>query len=205
MAVSGGPAGSVRALDPSPGRELSAWAVVAAAGLGAAGALVVATLAVRSARRAARQPVRRTAVRRPRRLAPRGGPPEVAEGIRAALGGSRGAHLLTAGCGLAVVALLAAIVFGASLSRALSTPATYGWPWDLPVMTGAGYGDLDLAATRPLPRRAGRRGELERVGDAVGLAASMVVSVRARRRDLAVLRRLVSPRGRSERPWGCRS
>jgi putative ABC transport system permease protein len=43
---------------------------------------------------------------------------------------------------------VAAVVFGASLSAVLSTPAAYGWPWDVAVMGGAGYGDLHPDAIR---------------------------------------------------------
>jgi hypothetical protein len=140
-----GPVGVVRAVDPSPARELS-WLVVAGmGGLALVGEGAVALLAVRAARRTGlRQGVR------PARPAPRilgaSNRPAVATGLRAAFGGNRGSGLVAASGGLAVGVLLAAVVFGATLSSVVSTPASYGWPWDAGVMGGFGYGRQDQAA-----------------------------------------------------------
>jgi FtsX-like permease family len=46
-------------------------------------------------------------------------------------------------CGLATGVFLAAVVFGASLSSVLARPGTYGWPWDVGILAGYGYGQLD--------------------------------------------------------------
>lgn len=144
------PLGSVRSVEPSPGRELSPWVAAVGAGLAALGAGIVVLLCARAARRVARAPVADREVaagqRAAQRLVPAVARPDVAEGVRAALGGSRGAGLVVASSTVAVGVLLTAVVFGASLSRMLSAPASYGWPWDVAAMTGAGYGDLDLAA-----------------------------------------------------------
>ncbi len=55
--------------------------------------------------------------------------------------------LLAASSAVGVAVATAAVVFGASLSGLLATPHFYGWGWDVAVMTGFGYGDLDLEAT----------------------------------------------------------
>jgi hypothetical protein len=140
-----GPVGSVRSVEPSPGRELSVWVQVAALALAAVCGFGVAALAAQAAGRTGRREGGRSSVAtRPRRLwTPRR--PDVDQGLHAAYGGSRG-HLLVVSCGLAAGTFLTAAVFGASLSALLSTSASYGWPWDLAVMTGFGYGDLDRAA-----------------------------------------------------------
>lgn len=48
----------------------------------------------------------------------------------------------------AATVIMAAIVFGASLHSMLSTPASYGWPWDAAVMGGYGYGSQDVDAIK---------------------------------------------------------
>ncbi len=45
-------------------------------------------------------------------------------------------------------ALVAAVVFGSSLTSLVETPRSYGWSWDLSAMTGGGYGDLDVERAR---------------------------------------------------------
>ena len=85
-----------------------------------------------------------------RRLWTELGPPAVADGIRAAYG-PRAALPVLAGSALVSTALVAAVVFGSSLTSFVETPRSYGWSWDLSVMTGGGYGDLDIERR---PRRA---------------------------------------------------
>lgn len=71
-------------------------------------------------------------------------PPAIATGIRLALEPGRGRSAVPvrttlAGLVLAVSALSAALVFGASLDRLITTPRLYGWDWDLKVTNyGAG-------------------------------------------------------------------
>ncbi len=140
-----GPVGNVRSVAPSPGRELSGWA-----GLGALGLTVmlgggILGLAFVSARRVGR-------ARGPRRdssawwvVATGWARPELTEGLRAAYGG-RGSGLVVGGGGAAAAVFLTAVVFGTSLSALISSPASYGWTWDLAVMGNVGYGPLDLEA-----------------------------------------------------------
>lgn len=139
-----GPAGSVRSVDPSPARELSGRVVLAGAVLAGVCLLGVTALAAQAARRAGRAEGRSAGPLRSRRnwTAAR---PDIDQGIRAAFGDPRG-RLVVASCATAAGTFLTAVVFGASLSALLTTPASYGWPWDLAVMTGFGYGDLDRSA-----------------------------------------------------------
>ena len=139
-----GPVGNVRAVDPSPGRTLSGWTILGAVGLAALLALMMLWLAAASARRAGRPLRREVAAFRPR-VAAIGGRPEITEGVRAAYGG-RGSGLVVAGAVVAAIALLTVVVFAASLSALISTPAAYGWTWDLAVISNVGYGPIDLDA-----------------------------------------------------------
>ena len=140
-----GPVGSVRAVDPVPARQLSPWV-----GAGLAALVVVAVagtvlLACGAARRAGRPVATRR--RHPsslQELLRRSARPEVAEGIRAAQTGYRGAGLVMASGGVAAATFLAAVVFGASVSAMVSSPAAYGWPWDIATMAGFGYGPVLL-------------------------------------------------------------
>lgn len=69
--------------------------------------------------------------------------PALADGARASVDGRRGLPVIGLGSVL-VAALVAALVFGASLAHLVSTPRSYGWTWDVAAVTGFGYGDLDL-------------------------------------------------------------
>lgn len=51
---------------------------------------------------------------------------------------------------VAVVAVVAAAVFGTSLSGLVSTPDRYGWSWDRTLIAQAGYGSLPAETMRPL-------------------------------------------------------
>jgi hypothetical protein len=53
---------------------------------------------------------------------------------RAALGGAV----------VAVVALVASLVFGTSLRSLVDRPRLYGWDWDLTVLDESGYGEIDV-------------------------------------------------------------
>ena len=142
-----GPVGSVRSVDPSPARELPVGVAVGLVAL----ALVLSVATVLLAHRGAERAGRTTPAshRRPsalQRLVGRSARPELTEGVRAAGAGHRGAGLVMASGGLAAGIFLAAVVFGASLSAVVSTPASYGWPWDVATMGGAGYGSTDIAS-----------------------------------------------------------
>jgi hypothetical protein len=51
-----------------------------------------------------------------------------------------------AGCIVSVAVVVAATVFGSNLTDVASSPARYGWPWQVGVVTGAGYGSADVGA-----------------------------------------------------------
>lgn len=140
------PIGTVRSVDPFPARGLSGEIALAAASFALLCVVGLTVLASRATRRAGPAPVRphdRTAVRRMLRGSAR---PDVDEGLRAAFGRDRGAGLVVAGGGLATGILIVAVVFSGSLAALVSTPASYGWPWDVAVMGGYGYGSQDLRA-----------------------------------------------------------
>lgn len=69
------------------------------------------------------------------RLALEAGEGRTSVPVRAALGGAV----------VAVVALVASLVFGTSLRSLVEEPHLYGWDWDLTVLDEAGYGDIDVA------------------------------------------------------------
>ena len=141
-----GPVGTVRSVDPSPGLAwepgilvpvLAAFAVVA---LG-----TVWLLAARSARTTSLQ-LRAPAGRRLQRIVPRGRHPAVGVGVRAAVDPARvGENVaVLVGAVVAVAVGVAAVVFGTNLARVVDEPARYGWSWDVAVITGAGYGGVDV-------------------------------------------------------------
>jgi hypothetical protein len=137
-----GPVGSVRALTPNatwaaPGLLTILCVLVMAIVMTA----VVAVLAIAAARR----PRSALGRRRPSRLwsSMRSAPPAAAQGLSTALNPrpSDGGVAVVAGCVVAVAALLAALVFGSNLTALVRSPTRYGWPWDVTIITGAGYGD----------------------------------------------------------------
>jgi len=139
-----GPLGTIRSVDPSPAPSLpAAVALPGTLALAAALAIVVGAVVARSAWRAAR-PLTETRARtgRIRTALARGGP-SVTTGVGAATDNRRAGAGLAAmlGCAVATAVAAAAIVFGASLTHLVDDPEAYGWPWDITVITGAGYGD----------------------------------------------------------------
>ncbi len=139
------PAGEVRSVDPSPRRELTVPVVLAGLGLAVVLAAAVVLLAWRTARISGRA---ETSSSRPPRRTPRwietGTSPAFVDGVRAAVRAR--STMLAASAAVGVAVVVAAVVFGASLSNLVSTPRSYGWTWDVAAMTGFGYGDLDLDA-----------------------------------------------------------
>jgi hypothetical protein len=139
------PAGSVRAVDPHPSRVLTGGVLLAAA---AATVVVVAGVGVLAHRAATRVTKPHGAAELSRRRALRArSSPVVAEGLRAAFG-TAGSRIVVASAAVAIGALLAAVVFGSSLSSVVSRPAAYGWPWDVGILQNYGYGGQDVAALR---------------------------------------------------------
>jgi FtsX-like permease family len=152
------PVGLARAAEPSPGVAVDVPAEI----LGVAGLLVAVVLisllpAWRSARRAAGRVQAPVEVSRVAGLVARlGGRPSAAAGIRMALEPGRGrtavpVRTTIVGTTLGLMALAAALVAGASLSRLATTPALSGWNWDILV------GSFD--DTQPVPK--GRLSRLE--------------------------------------------
>jgi FtsX-like permease family len=138
-----GPVGAVRRVDPSPARELAGVAVVSALMLAALLGLVFVALALASSRRAGVRHRRSDVVAT--RLDPvlSVAPPEMGEGVRAALSGR--SWVLVVGSGaIAVAVFVTVLVVATSLSALVRTPSAYGWSWDVAVVGNAGYGPLDL-------------------------------------------------------------
>ncbi len=73
--------------------------------------------------------------------------PEIADGVGAAFASGRAA-LVPLAAAVALTAVVATVVFASNLGRVVDAPARYGWPWQLGVLTGAGYGDTDVHAVR---------------------------------------------------------
>lgn len=147
------PVGLVRSTDPTPARELSSWVWLTALALTLVSAAGIVALAFAAAGRVRPQRVRHRDLSIVRRLLRGSNRPEVDEGIRAAYGGHRGAGLVMASGAVAAALFLAATVFSTSLSAVLSSPPSYGWPWDIGLMGGAGYGEVNFEAAAALDER----------------------------------------------------
>jgi hypothetical protein len=154
------PIGPVRSVYPDNGIAID-WAVL---GLGAL-LLVVSlaacalTIAYRSAphRLAQRSQTLATGNARLSRAAAAAGLPPIARlGVDAAVGTAvsrRAAPVRSAlvGAVLAVVLVVATIVFGSSLNSLVSQPAQFGWNWDYALLSGfSGAEDLPSATTATL-------------------------------------------------------
>jgi hypothetical protein len=144
------PVGPVRTFDPARGFE--ADPLVLAGGGGALTVIllgVLAALAWRSVRPAANAPA--SGASPVTRAAQQAGLPVTAvAGIRAALergAGRRSAPVLAtlAGSAAAVLAVVMAVVFGASLNGLVTHPARYGWNWTLLMDTQGGYGSWPVS------------------------------------------------------------
>ena len=133
------PIGLARRAEISPGFEFDAAALLGGA---AVLALLLAGRAALAAPRAARAGVR-TAAERPSarvagRLAARGLSPAAVSGIQLAFDPGRGraavpVRAAIAGMAAALAAVLAALVFGSSVSHVIGDPAVAGWDWDVTV------------------------------------------------------------------------
>jgi ABC-type lipoprotein release transport system permease subunit len=146
------PLGAIRAVEPDRGVHVDGLAVVAGAGAVAVVLLGVATFAALAAvrvRPALRPPVERRALRGLGAILS----PASAVGVRRGLGTGPVAGAPTratlVGVAVAVVAVVGALTFGASLDDLSEEPASYGWATDLALVAGAGYDTVDAeAATR---------------------------------------------------------
>jgi hypothetical protein len=149
------PVGPVRQYDPARGAEAD-WLV-----LGGAGAVLLvillgqlAWLAWRAVRRDSELP----AVRASALVAAIGQaalPVTVMTGVRYALEGGTGrlrapVRATLTGSAVAVAALVAALVFGASLTGLTTHPARYGYTWNLLVEASGGWGSWPTGHLDPL-------------------------------------------------------
>jgi ABC-type lipoprotein release transport system permease subunit len=133
------PLGEARLADPSPGFAFDPYILLPGA---IAAIIVVFVLGLWPAIRSARpdRPAETARVARPSRivalLAGIGAPPSAMIGVRHGLERGRGRTAVPAGPALlgstlAVTALCATVVFSASLTHLISTPALYGQPFEL--------------------------------------------------------------------------
>jgi hypothetical protein len=151
------PLGPVRPYYPDPGVAFD-WAVL---GLGVA-VLVVVLGSVAIVLAVQRAPQRTGTRRRPRApsriegAASAGGlPVSAVTGIRFALepgAESEAVPVRSAmlGATLAVVVIIATVVFGTSLNSLVSHPRLYGWNWNYALMSGGGAGDIPAARSAAL-------------------------------------------------------
>lgn len=138
-----GPIGVAGAVEPHAARRLSPVGAAAVAAL----CYLAATIAVLVSWRMCRGAVAGAVPgQRQRGRSPNWPPgaPAVADGIAAAYR-QRTSVPVTAAIALLAGTLVATSVFAASMSALVSTPRSYGWPWDVAAMHGFGYeSDLSL-------------------------------------------------------------
>lgn len=142
-----GPVGSVRSVVPSPGRTLPSLVWVTAAALVLLLGLIAVVLTVGAVRRPVWDDAEPAGGGRLSRLWRGSTRPPVGEGFRAAFGGRR-AVLLVVSTALTATMFVASSTFASSLTGLLSSPRSYGWPWDVTSLTNAGYGGMDVEAAR---------------------------------------------------------
>lgn len=169
------PFGPMRIAEPDPGFAVD-WFVLGVGAPAVIGAVLVVAAwpawrvgsAVRRARMRETEGAR--GVRLTRALARAGAPPTVVAGMRAAIERGRGATAVPirttlAGTSVSIAALVAAIVFAASLAHLVETPRLAGWDFD-----------AVLATDPPLPPVADELTALD-VVEAVGLGGGANVSI----------------------------
>ena len=149
-----GPVGEVSRVAPgwslvAPASVVVPFTIAALATL--AVVLAVAGLLTTRTRGDARRGRRRTDALR------RSLPPEVADGVTTAFASGRAA-LVPGAASVAIGVVVAAAVFWANLGAVVEHPPRYGWPWQVGVLTGVGYGDTRTDAVRAtLANRSGVR------------------------------------------------
>lgn len=143
-----GPLGSVRSVQPNVGWSLPTRIVVPGIVLSTVVfGVTVIVAALTAARRAERRQGTKSATRH-FRLAGIGGPLSLVLGVRAAIGDRRSgaSTAVLLGCVVTVTVVVASVMFGSNLSQVVNTPAEFGWPWQVGVVTGSGYGSADTDA-----------------------------------------------------------
>jgi hypothetical protein len=138
-----GPIGSVRSLVRSPGMSLPGRVTLAAlAALAVALLAIAAVMSNVGVRRASRAEPGPRPTRRWFAALSRSNRPSLTNGVAAALDVRRsGTGAAVGGCVVAMVCGVGALVFAYNLTNLVGQPKQYGWPWDVGVITGAGYGD----------------------------------------------------------------
>jgi hypothetical protein len=150
------PIGPLRRVEADPGIAFD-WTVLALGGLGLAVALF-GIGAIAAVRQVPHRRQERARLEVPRRstlaglVAAAGLPLPAVAGMRLALEPGEGrtsvpARAALGGAVVAVVALVASLVFGTSLRALVDRPALYGWDWDLTVLDESGYGEIDVERT----------------------------------------------------------
>jgi hypothetical protein len=139
-----GPVASARAVEPGDHLALAPGLVLltVAGAIIAIGAGLIAVASIVSRGTTKRVVLRSSAASR---AIGSGVAPSSGLGIRAAVRGA-GAQALLGASIAAVTAVLATVVFSTSLDRFVARPAQYGWPFDVGVMVGFGYGGADREA-----------------------------------------------------------
>ena len=147
------PIGSVGRVEIDPGIDVD-WTVLGLGGL----VMVVVLVALTTFAAWRNNPHRvaqRSASRKPSRpglLARTSGLPVPGQtGLRMALEPGQGAtavpvRSVIAGAVIAVAALVAAVTFGASLHRLVTHPRLFGWDWNVALVDGGGYGNVNAEA-----------------------------------------------------------
>ena len=139
-----GPLGTVRSPHPSPGPSLPGAAVASRRSRSSRRTLGVVIVAVARSGRRGESQRRRTpsrSGRAPGALVARRGRPAVSTGMGAALDARRAGAGIAAMLGCVVATAAAATahrVRGQPVRRSSTSPQSYGWPWDVAVITGGG-------------------------------------------------------------------
>ena len=149
------PVGPVRGFDPHRGIQVDGLVLGAGAALLAIVLLGLLTvMAARAVRRPAGGAANRSAALA-RAAASAGLPAAVVVGTRNALEPGSGLQAVPVRATLlgsiaAVTAVVAAVVFGASLTGLIAQPVRYGWSWDLLIQAEGGYGNFPPGAVNRL-------------------------------------------------------
>ncbi len=117
-----------------------------------------------------------------------GTPPDIADGVAAAFTSGR-SSLLPIASTIAIGAIAAATVFGANVGALVGDSHRYGWPWQIGVLTGFGYGETDRALVEKTLGGRSQVAARDELGFASGAVGQSPVAVLygARAPDLAVV------------------
>jgi hypothetical protein len=147
------PVGPVRQFDPARGAQADGLVIGAGSAVMIVALLtVLAVMALRTARRSPGRPAEGRASVIVQAAAAAGLPSTVVVGSRNALEPGSGrtvpVRAMLAGSVAAVIAVVAAVVFGTSLSSLLTHPARFGWNWNVLLQTQGGYGNFYHSANK---------------------------------------------------------